>query len=168
MKRAREKLDEARRLLADGIDSSAQRKAEKLADSNTFEAIAREWLEFQHKKHSATIYAKAVWTFETLLFRFIGSQPIRKLTAADVLAAVRRIEARGKHETAHRAKRRCGQIFRFAVSTGRADRAPTSICAASLRLWSRPIDSPSPNRCRSGNCSTPSIVTLAMPQPLSL
>jgi integrase len=67
-----------------------------------------------------------VWTFETLLFPFIGSQPIRRLTAADVLAAVRRIEARGKHETAHRAKQRCGQIFRFAVATGRADRDPTS------------------------------------------
>lgn len=126
LKRAREKRDEARRLLADDIDPSAQRKAEKLSDANTFEAIAREWLELQQKKLSATTYAKALWIFETLLLPFIGSQPIRKLTATDVLATVRRIEARGKHETAHRAKQRCGQIFRFAVSTGRADRDPTS------------------------------------------
>ncbi len=126
LKRAREKRDEARRLLADGIDPSAQRRAEKLADANTFEAIAREWLELQQKKLSATTYTKALWLFETLLFPSLGSQPIRKLTAADVLATIRRIEARGKHETAHRAKQRCGQIFRFAVATGRADRDPTS------------------------------------------
>jgi integrase len=126
LKRAREKRDEARRLLADGIDPSAQRKAAKLADANTFEALAREWLALQQKNFSAKTYAKAVWIFESLLFPFIGSEPIRKLTAAEVLAAVRRIEARGKHETAHRAKQRCGQIFRFAVSTGRADRDPTS------------------------------------------
>lgn len=126
LKRAREKRDEARRLLADGVDPNAQRRAEKLAAADTFEAIAREWLELQRKKLSPTTYAKALWIFETLLFPSIGSQPIRKLTAADVLAVVRRIEARGKHETAHRAKQRCGQVIRFAISTGRADRDPTS------------------------------------------
>lgn len=126
LKRAREKRDEARRQLADGIDPSAQRKTAKLADANTFEALAREWLALQQKNFSEKTYAKAVWIFESLLFPFIGSEPIRKLTAADVLVTVRRIEARGKHETAHRAKQRCGQIFRFAVSTGRADRDPTS------------------------------------------
>ncbi|GFE91331.1 tyrosine-type recombinase/integrase [Steroidobacter agaridevorans] len=126
LKRAREKRDDARRLLADGIDPNAQRRAEKLAAADTFEAIAREWLELQHKKLSPTTYVKALWIFETLLFPSIGSQPIRKLTAADVLAVVRRIEARGKHETAHRAKQRCGQVIRFAISTGRADRDPTS------------------------------------------
>jgi hypothetical protein len=68
LKRARETRDEARQLLADGIDPSSQRKAEKLADANTFEAIAREWLELQQNKLSATTYEMAVWTFETLLF----------------------------------------------------------------------------------------------------
>lgn len=126
LKRAREKRDEARRLLADGIDPSAQRKAEKTANATTFEAIAREWLALQQKKLSASTYDKAIWIFETLLFPFIGSQPIHRLTASDVLGAIRRIEARGKHETAHRAKQRCGQIFRYAVSTGRADRDPTA------------------------------------------
>jgi integrase len=126
LKRAREKRDEARRLLADGIDPSAARKAEKIADANTFEAIAREWLELQQKKLSASTYDKALWVFETLLFPFIGSQPIRRLSASDVLGAVRRIEARGKHETAHRAKQRCGQVIRYAVATGRADRDPTA------------------------------------------
>lgn len=126
LKRAREKRDDARRLLADGIDPNAQRKSEKLAAADTFEALAREWLALQQRKLSPTTYAKALWIFGTLLFPSIGSQPIRKLTAADILAVVRRIEARGKHETAHRAKQRCGQVIRFAVSTGRADRDPTS------------------------------------------
>lgn len=126
LKRAREKRDEARRLLADGIDPSAQRRAEKVADANTFEAIAREWLGLQQKKLSASTYEKALWVFETLLFPFIGSQPVRRLSASDVLGAVKRIEARGKHETAHRAKQRCGQVIRYAVATGRADRDPTA------------------------------------------
>jgi hypothetical protein len=165
LKRAREKRDEARRLLADGIDPSAQRKAEKLADANTFEAIAREWLELQQKKLSATTYAKAVWTFETLLFPFIGSQPIRRLTAADVLAAVRRIESRGKHETAHRAKQRCGQIFRFGVATGRADRDPTSDLRGALAPVVKTNRPAITEPAQIGQLLNASMVTPAMPRP---
>jgi integrase len=165
LKRAREKRDEARRLLADGIDPSAQRKAEKLADANTFEAIAREWLELQQKKLSATTYAKAVWTFETLLFPFIGSQPIRRLTASDVLVAVRRIEARGKHETAHRAKQRCGQIFRFAVATGRADRDPTSDLRGALAPVVKTNRPAITEPAQIGQLLNASMVTPAMPRP---
>lgn len=139
LKRAREKRDEARRLLADGIDPAAQRKAEKVANTNTFEAVAREWLVLQQKKLSVTTYDKAVWTFETLLFPFIGSQPIRKLTSPDVLSALRRIEARGRHETAHRAKQRAGQVFRYAIVTGRAEYDPI----ASLRGALAPVVSTS-------------------------
>jgi integrase len=125
LKLAREHRDAARRGLAAGIDPSIQRQAEKLATANTFEAVAREWLPLQEKKLAKSTYAKAVWTFETLVFPYIGSRPIAKLGAMDVLKVLKRIEGRGIHETAHRTRQRCAQVFRYAVQTGRAERDPT-------------------------------------------
>ena len=117
---AREKRDEARRRLAAGIDPSAERQAAKLAAADTFEAIGREWLEVQKPKLSAATLAKAEWMLTTFVFPHIGSRPIGEIAAPDVLRLLRRIEARGKHETAHRTRQRCSQIFRFAVASGRA------------------------------------------------
>lgn len=125
LKRAREKRDEARRLLADGIDPNAQRKAEKLAHAETFETIAAEWLDLQRKRFSAASIEKAEWMFNDLLNPFLGSKPITTITAPEVLTVLRKLEARGKHETAHRLRQRCGQVFRYAVATGRALRDPT-------------------------------------------
>jgi integrase len=117
---AREKRDEARRRLAAGIDPSAERQAAKLAAADTFEAIGREWLSVQASKLSAATLAKAEWILTTFVFPHIGSRPIGEIAAPDVLRLLRRIEARGKHETAHRRRQRCSQIFRFAVASGRA------------------------------------------------
>ena len=125
LKQARERRDAARRQLAAGIDPSSQRQAEKLANANTFEAVAREWLALQEKKLAPATFAKAGWTFETLIFPYIGSRPIAKLGAMDVLKVLKRIEGRGIHETAHRTRQRCAQVFRYAVQTGRAERDPT-------------------------------------------
>src|SRR6266404_5432913 len=125
LKQARERRDAARRQLAAGVDPSSQRQAEKMATANTFEAVAREWLALQEKKLAPTTFAKAVWTFETLVFPYIGSRPIAKLGAVDVLKVLKRIEGRGIHETAHRTRQRCAQVFRYAVQTGRAERDPT-------------------------------------------
>jgi hypothetical protein len=83
--------------------------------------VAREWLTVQEKKLAATTYAKAVWTLETLIFPFIGNRPINEIKAADVLKVVRRIEDRGLHETAHRARQRCSQVFRFGIITERCE-----------------------------------------------
>jgi len=66
-----------------------------------------------------------VWTFETLVFPYIGSRPIAKFGAVDVLKVLKRIEGRGIHETAHRTRQRCAQVFRYAVQTARAERDPT-------------------------------------------
>jgi integrase len=125
LKRAREKRDEARRLLADGIDPSDQRKKDQLAKSETFEAIAREWLEMRAKTSAAITMQKARWLLE-MVFQRIGKRPIREITAPELLAALRRIESRGHHETAHRAKQKCGQVFRYAIVTGRAERDVTA------------------------------------------
>jgi integrase len=126
LKRAREKRNDARRLIADGIDPSAKKQAEKHASAETFQAIATEWLDLQRKAFKAKTLEKAEWTFNDLLFPHIGSRPIRSITSPDLLAVFRRLESRGKHETAHRTKQRASQVFRFAIATGRAERDPTA------------------------------------------
>jgi integrase len=127
---ARERRDESKRLTAKGVDPGAKRKAEKAARNDTFEAIAREWLEMQARPDekngraalaSATL-GKAKWIFESLLFPYLGQRPISKITSPELLQVLRRIEARGRRETSHRAKQRCGQVFRYAIAIGRAER----------------------------------------------
>jgi integrase len=122
LKLAREKRDNARAELAAGINPSAKRQATKLARADTFGAIAREWLEQQRKKLAATTFAKAKWVLEDLLFPRLEKRPITSITPQELLGVLRLTEARGKHETAHRARQRAGQVFRYAVATGRADR----------------------------------------------
>ncbi|MBN8884618.1 MAG: integrase arm-type DNA-binding domain-containing protein [Rudaea sp.] len=127
---ARQRREVARTLLRDGIDPNAERKATVLAArdaaTNTFEAIAREWLQKQSSKLAKTTHAKAVAMFETWAFPWIGSRPVAEITPRVLLESVlRRVEAAGKLETVHRLKQRCGQVFRYAIATGRAERDPT-------------------------------------------
>jgi len=125
LKRARERREDLRRQVAEGIDPSAVRKAEKRAQAQTFEAVAREWMA-KRKAVWSTEYANNMTRrLEQHIFPWIGSKPIKTVTAADVLEALERIEKRGKAETAHRARSSCGDIFRFAVATRRAERDPT-------------------------------------------
>lgn len=120
LKQARERRDAARKLLTDGIDPSEKRKAEAVAGADTFEAVAREWIA-KHSTHWAASHAdKVIRRFERDVFPWIGSKPIANLTAPDVLSVLRRIESRGTIETAYRARTTCGQVFRYAVATGRA------------------------------------------------
>lgn len=129
LKDARERRDEARKLVAHGIDPSEHRKAhkaEKLSKSaNTFETIAREW--FSKNQHTwSTGHASRILTrLEKDAFPWLGTQPIADITAPELLKTIRRIEARGALETAHRILGSCGQIFRYAVATGRAERDPS-------------------------------------------
>lgn len=126
---ARDRRDRARQLLAQGIDPGVHRKAEKAATveraANSFEAVAREW----HRKNSDS-WAKAhggriLRRFERDVFPWIGGRPIAEVTPPELLSALRRIESRGAIETAHRALSNCGQVFRYAVATGRAERDPS-------------------------------------------
>jgi integrase len=127
LKAAREKRDAARRQLAAGIDPGQARKAEKLsqAGADSFEAIAREW----HTKFAPGWVAshgdRILTRLEKDLFPWIGKRPIAEIKAPDLLAVLRRVESRGALETAHRAMQNCGQVFRYAVATGRAERDPT-------------------------------------------
>lgn len=130
LKAAREKRDRARELLAQGIDPSDARRAEKQSRSqgivNSFEAVAREWHATVHvAKVSAGHAARTLIRLEKDVFPWLGGQTISEIKAPQLLQAMRRIESRGAIETAHRALQACGQVFRYAIATGRAERDPT-------------------------------------------
>lgn len=135
LKRAREKREEARRLLADGIDPGTKRKAETVATAETFEAVAREWFAKFAEQWAPSHAGKIIRRLERDVFRWIGSRPIVGLTAPDVLACLRRIESRNAIETAHRAHQNCGQVFRYAVATGRAEGDVTRDLRGALTPW---------------------------------
>ncbi|MDW7774511.1 MAG: tyrosine-type recombinase/integrase [Desulfobulbaceae bacterium] len=122
---ARQRREQARTLLANGADPGDIKKAQKAAgiqETETFEIIAREW----HAKFSPTWAAshadKIIRRFELYVFPWLGSRPIKSVTAPELLTILRRIEAKGAVDTAHRVKQNCGQVFRYAVATGRAER----------------------------------------------
>lgn len=99
LKTARERRDEARRLLAASVDPAEKRKAERLALPDTFEAIAREFLALKSKSLNAGTSALKTARLESFVFPRIGKQPVTKVTAAQLLAALRAIEERGLHGT---------------------------------------------------------------------
>ena len=129
LKDARERRDEARTLLAKGVDPSERRKAVNAAKgdraANSFEVVAREWFAKFKPNWVDSHSDRIIKRLERDLFPWIGGKPIAELGASDLLACMRRIEARGAVETAHRALQNCGQVFRYAVATGRAERDPT-------------------------------------------
>jgi integrase len=124
LKLARDKRDDARSQLAGGVDPSVARRAEKTAEADSFEAVAREWLGKLSLK--ATTVEQLRHRLETYAFSQLGRYPIATITAADLLAMLRRIEARGTHETAHRVRSLVGRVFRYAVASGRAERDPSA------------------------------------------
>jgi len=130
LKRAREKLAEARKLLADGVNPSAHRKATKQAKAergaNIFEVVAREWFE-KFSQEWAEGHKRGIrQRLERDIYPWIGPRPIAEITAPELLAVLRRVEERGALETAHRELGYCGQIFRYAIATHRAERDPSA------------------------------------------
>ncbi|MBW7931102.1 MAG: integrase arm-type DNA-binding domain-containing protein [Gammaproteobacteria bacterium] len=118
--KARERREAHRRLLAEGIDPGARRKAEAEAAASTFEAIAREWFERFSRDWAPAHAERIIRRLERDVFPWIGERPVAELTASEILACLRRIEGRGAIETAHRAHQNVGQILRYAVATERA------------------------------------------------
>ncbi|WP_233878978.1 tyrosine-type recombinase/integrase [Paraburkholderia flagellata] len=127
---ARVRRDEARKLVAKGIDPSQQKKAQKAATlgqaANSFEVVAREWFARQSPGWAQSHSEKVIQRLEKDVFPWLGKRPIAEISAPEVLAVIRRIEERGAKDTAHRAMQNCGQVFRYAVATGRAQRDPTA------------------------------------------
>lgn len=144
---ARVRRDEARRLLASGVDPSAHRKAEKLAGeeraANSFEVVAREWFAKFSQRWAKSHSDKILSRLENDLFPWLGGRPVAEIEAPELLRCLRRIEARGALETAHRVLQNAGQVFRYAVATGRADRDPTGALRGALTPW-KPEHYPAP------------------------
>jgi integrase len=130
LKEAREKRDEARKLITDGIDPAQVRKVTKVMHAeqtaNNFEAIVREWFTKRSPNWAESYATKIIRRFELYLFPWLGSRPISEITPPELLSVLRRIESRGILETAHRVKQTCGQVFRYAIATGRAERDPSA------------------------------------------
>lgn len=130
---ARDKRDNARKLLAAGVDPGEHRKAEKAAgiekSANSFEVVAREWFGKQKPGWVDGHANKVLMRLENDVFPWLGARPIADVTAKELLATINRIVDRGAVDSAHRALQNCGQIFRYAIITGRAERNP----AADLR-----------------------------------
>lgn len=129
LKEAREKHEDLRRLLARDIDPmemKKQKKAEVQAEvENSFEFVAREWFAKNKSvwtaRHADTIISR----LQNNIFPWLGAAEISAISAPMLLEALRRIEERGALETAHRVKQICGQVFRYAIATGRAERDPS-------------------------------------------
>ncbi|RII28905.1 MAG: integrase [Geobacter sp.] len=132
---ARQCRDDAKKLLANGVDPSKARKAQKMARAesaaNSFEVLALEW----HGKQiqwSDSHREKVLQALKRDVFPWIGSSPISELKAPDILTVLRRIESRGALDTAHRVRTYCGQIFRYAIATSRAERNPAADLVGAL------------------------------------
>jgi len=128
--KARKRRDEARELLADGIDPGQAKREEKqskaIAATHTFEAVARQWLKKAGATRAASTQEKVTTWLEKDVFPSIGKKPISTIGPRDVLTTVQKMEARGAIDSAHRVKQICGQVFRFAVATGLAERDVTA------------------------------------------
>ncbi|MCJ7603795.1 MAG: tyrosine-type recombinase/integrase [Desulfobulbaceae bacterium] len=128
LKDAREKRDDAKKLLRNHADPAAERQAVKQAESGkgSFEAVAGEWFsKFSQSwvpRHADTIQQR----LDNHILPNLGQRQINEVTAPVLLAVLRKIEAQGYIETAHRVKQICGQIFRYAIATGRAERDPAA------------------------------------------
>lgn len=129
LKEARSRREAGRKLVAEGVDPSENRKANKAArverDANSFEVVAREWFAKFAAKWVSSHGDRIVARFERDIFPKMGGRPIAEITAPELLTVVRHIEKRGALETAHRALGDCGRVFRYAVATGRAERDPS-------------------------------------------
>ncbi len=129
LKDAREKRDEARKLLQEGIDPSAAKRAKKLnlieEHNNTFGNIAREWFD-KYKNSWTKKHAVRKWQYlEKDVFPALGDRPIKSITPRELLFVLSKIHDRGVIETTHRVKGICGEIFRYGIQTGVCDRDPS-------------------------------------------
>lgn len=122
---ARNRREAARGLLAVGVDPAKRRRAERVAVTDTFEAIASEWIDKFAPSLAEVTVRKTRERLQRHILPQLGSKPIREIDAAALLVVLRRVEESGAKETAHRLLRICGQVLRYAVSTGRADRDPS-------------------------------------------
>lgn len=128
LKAAREKRDDARKLIANGINPSIQRKAAKIAEpgeiEDSFRALALEWLAVKEHEWAASHFSKIKARMLKDVIPFLGDIQITALKVPQILKVLREIESRGAVETAHRTKYDISQVIRYAIQTGRAENNP--------------------------------------------
>jgi len=137
LKEARKKRDEAKQLLAKHVDPNIQKKKDKQVallhfQSDTFQGVAEELIVKNKSKWSAGYTKSTQGRLKRHVFPWLGHMIIKDIEAIDVLALLRRIEGRGTIEMAHRVKMLCGQVFRYAVATGRIKADPTRDLSGAL------------------------------------
>lgn len=130
LKQARDARNKAKAKIKNGIDPSQAKQAEKRKQFNTiqattFKGVAYEWIEKQAPTWATSTHKSTVARLERHILPFIGSLPIKEIEAIDVLSVARRIEEKGNIELAHRIKRMCGQVLRYAVATCRIKSDPS-------------------------------------------
>ncbi len=142
LKAARDARDDARRMIAEGIDPAATRQQEKRekaeANANDFETVAREWLENVRPKWAAVYHHDTLTRFEAFVFPGIGRRPITEVAPKELLALLRKIEERGTVETAHKVARACGQVFRYGIASGRCERNLAADLRGALKARPKP------------------------------
>ena len=126
LKDARERAAAARKLVANDIDPSVERKQSKVLMQNTFELVALEWHEKQTPAWSERYAADVLKRMRRNIFPVLGSRPVAAVSAPELLALIRKIEARGTIEVAHIVRTICSSVFRYAIATGRAERDPAA------------------------------------------
>ncbi|MGQ5761972.1 tyrosine-type recombinase/integrase [Serratia sp. IR-2025] len=133
---ARDEREKAKRILATGGDPGEIKKAGKLAQKlsieNTFEAIAREWHKSKADRWSLRYRDEIIDTFEKDIFPFIGKRPIAEIKPMELLETLKRMEKRGALEKMRKVRQRCGEVFRYAIITGRAEYNPAPDLASAL------------------------------------
>ena len=148
---ARRKADEARKLVSAGTDPSdvrketrselairrmsAQRATAGLPPIDSFEAVAREWHNKNVPTWAPSHSSKIIRRLEQDVFPWIGTKPISAIRPTELLSLLRRVEERGAIETTHRVQQNCGQVFRYAVATGRAESDPSRDLRGALTPW---------------------------------
>lgn len=127
---ARKARDRARELIAAGDDPGLVRRQLKTASAESgasaFELVGREWHKRKSTQWTESTRVKTLAMLEKDLFPWLGTRPLSEIGAAELLQTLRRIEARGAVDSAHRAKQIAGQVFRYGIATGLADRNPAA------------------------------------------
>lgn len=135
--KARKRREAARERLADGIDPSEAKRAEKhaavVAAANTFEQVAIEFHSIKQEAWSPKYAERWLSTMKTYLFTALGKRPLSAITAPELLGVLRLVEKRGILETAHTLKQNAGQVFRYGIQSGRCERNPAADLTGALK-----------------------------------
>lgn len=138
---ARATRDEAKRLIKAGGDPSENKRQEKQARhggvGNTFEQIAREWYQGRYDRWSESYRTEMLSTFEHDVFPYIGHRPINEIKPLELMAVLAKLEKRGATEKMRKVRQRCGEVWKYAIITGRAEYNPAPDLASAMKPHKR-------------------------------